>query len=152
MLGFGAAGLTQSVAFLAYFRALKEGPIAVVTPVVSAYAAVVLVLAVLFLHERPTIAQLVAIGVTVTGVVLVATDLRELTRIRIGRGVLFGLLALVSFGYVLFFIAKTVPEFSWFLPPYLVRMFTAAPPRCLPWPQRGAHGPGRFGARRCAGG
>jgi drug/metabolite transporter (DMT)-like permease len=127
LLGFGGAGRIQTVAFLAYFRALKEGPVAVVTPVVSAYAAVVLVLAIVFFHERPSIGQLIGIGVTVTGVILVATDLRTLSRIRIGRGVLFGLAALVSFGYVLFFIAKNVPEFSWFLPPYLVRLFTALP-------------------------
>ncbi len=66
------------------YRAFALGPIAVVSPVVASYAALTVVLIVVFLGERLTSGQAVAIGVTFVGVAVASTDIRELRR-TLGR-------------------------------------------------------------------
>ena len=81
------------------YRAFALGPIAVVSPVVASYAALAVVLIVIFLGERLTAGQGLAIAVTFVGVVVASTDIREL-RATLGRpseGVRIGLVATVGF-------------------------------------------------------
>ena len=88
------------VGLLFFYRALALGPIAVVSPIGAAYVAVAVLLAVAFLGERLTTAQIIAIGVTTFGIVLTATDGRTLAR-ALGRplpGVWLALVAMISFG------------------------------------------------------
>lgn len=88
---------TSSLALL--YRAFALGPIAVVSPVVASYAALTVVLIVVFLGERLTAGQGVAIAVTFVGVVIASTDLREL-RQTLGKpseGVRIGMIATVGF-------------------------------------------------------
>ncbi len=72
------------VSLAALYRAFAIGPIAVVSPVVASYAALTVVLVVIFLGERLTAGQAVAIGVTFVGVAVASTDIRELRR-TLGR-------------------------------------------------------------------
>ena len=58
------------------YRGMALGPIAVVSPVVASYAAITVVLVVIFLGERLTILQTAAVATTFAGVVLSTTDLR----------------------------------------------------------------------------
>ncbi len=77
-------GLALSVigmlSLAALYRAFALGPIAVVSPVVASYAALTVVLIVVFLGERLTSGQALAIGVTFIGVAVASTDIRELRR------------------------------------------------------------------------
>jgi len=77
-------GLALSVigmlSLAALYRAFALGPIAVVSPVVASYAALTVVLIVVFLGERLTSGQAIAIGVTFIGVAVASTDIRELRR------------------------------------------------------------------------
>ena len=77
-------GLALSVigmlSLAALYRAFALGPIAVVSPVVASYAALTVVLIVVFLGERLTSGQALAIGVTFIGVAVASTDVRELRR------------------------------------------------------------------------
>ena len=87
------------VSLAALYRAFAIGPIAVVSPVVASYAALTVVLIVIFLGERLTSGQAVAIGVTFIGVAVASTDIRELRR-TLGRpteGVRIGFLATLGF-------------------------------------------------------
>ena len=127
ILSFVGVGVMAMVAFLAFFRGLQEGPVAIVTPVVSAYAVIVVILAIVLLDERPSALQYGGIGLTFLGVVLASADLRELSNIRISRGVGFAFVALAGFGYELYFVARETPELSWFLPTYLLRVCAAIP-------------------------
>jgi drug/metabolite transporter (DMT)-like permease len=89
---------TASLAAL--YRAFALGPIAVVSPVVASYAALSVVGIVLFLGERLTPGQVVAIAITFVGVAVASTDVREL-RQTLGRpveGVRIGALATIGFG------------------------------------------------------
>jgi len=94
-----ALSVIGMVSLAALYRAFAIGPIAVVSPVVASYAALTVVLIVIFLGERLTSGQAVAIGVTFIGVAVASTDIRELRR-TLGRpteGVRIGFLATLGF-------------------------------------------------------
>jgi drug/metabolite transporter (DMT)-like permease len=85
---------------LLLYRGLALGPIAVVSPIGAAYVAVAVVLVVLVLGERLSSAQVLAIFVTFTGILLTATDGRSLASAlrRPLPGVWFALLAMAALG------------------------------------------------------
>lgn len=93
----GLVGVTSAAAL---YRALAFGPIAVVSPVVASYSALAVLLIVVFLGERLTGGQAVAIAVTLVGVVVASSDFGELRQTlgRPGEGVRYGLLATAGFG------------------------------------------------------
>ena len=94
-----ALSVIGMVSLAALYRAFALGPIAVVSPVVASYAALTVVLIVIFLGERLTSGQAVAIGVTFVGVAVASTDIRELRR-TLGRpteGVRIGFVATLGF-------------------------------------------------------
>jgi uncharacterized membrane protein len=102
IVGYGAVlGLIGVVSAAALYRALALGPIAVVSPVVASYAALAVVLIVIFLGERLTGGQALAIAATFVGVVVASTDFGELRRTlgRPSEGVRFGLVA--TFGFAI---------------------------------------------------
>jgi drug/metabolite transporter (DMT)-like permease len=72
------------VSLAALYRAFAIGPIAVVSPVVASYAALTVILIVIFLGERLTTGQSLAIAVTFVGVAVASTDIRALRR-TLGR-------------------------------------------------------------------
>jgi len=75
-----ALAIVGTASLAALYRAFALGPIAVVSPVVASYAALSVVGIVLFVGERLTGGQTVAIAVTFVGVVVASTDVRELRR------------------------------------------------------------------------
>jgi len=96
------------------YRGLALGPMAVVSPIGGAYAAVTVLLAVLFLGERLTPPQIAAVAVTFAGVLLASTDLRVLVA-TLGRpapGVRVGFVAMLGFGVWGLFLALAVRSFD----------------------------------------
>ena len=95
-----ALGILGVASVAALYRALALGPVAVVAPVVASYVAVTVLLVVVFLGERLSLAQVISAAVVFVGVVTTSTDARQL-RATLGRpipGVQIGLLATVGFG------------------------------------------------------
>jgi drug/metabolite transporter (DMT)-like permease len=95
-----ALALIGTLSLVALYRALALGPIAVVSPVVASYPALGVVGIVVFLGERLTLGQATAIALTIIGVAVASTDIREVRR-TLGRpveGVRFAVLATVGFG------------------------------------------------------
>jgi len=70
-------GLASASAYVAHYRALQLGPVAVVSPVGATYAVVGVALAMIVLSERPGSLALAGGAVTVLGVMLASTDLRK---------------------------------------------------------------------------
>ena len=95
-----ACAVTGVGGILLLYRGLALGPIAVVSPIGAAYAAVAVLLIVGFLGERLLSGQALAIGVTVAGILLTATDGRSLASAlrRPLPGVWFALVAMASLG------------------------------------------------------
>src|SRR5437762_1473478 len=81
-----ALGLTGVIAVAALYRGLALGPVAVVAPVVASYVVITVILVVIVLGERLTLAQILAASLVFVGVVLTSTDAREL-RVTLGRPV-----------------------------------------------------------------
>lgn len=101
LLAWGAGlAVLGAVSLLLLYRSLAIGPIAVVSPVVAAYTAVTVILVVLFLGERLSVPQSVAIATVFGGVVLSSTDLRVVLA-TLGRplpGVRIAFAAMLGFG------------------------------------------------------
>ena len=94
-----ALALIGTVSLVFLYRAFALGPIAVVSPIVASYAALTVIGIVIFVGERLTSGQTLAIGVTFVGVAVASTDVRELrqTMGRVTEGVRLGVLATLGF-------------------------------------------------------
>lgn len=121
-------GISGALSYLAFYRALELGPIALVSPIAAGYAAIVIALSLIFLHEQVAALALLGAAVTIAGVVLASTDLRRLpAEGRTARGgVFFAILAMVGFGVGAFLIGVFARDTGWFGSIYLSRLGSAA--------------------------
>lgn len=108
-------GICAAIAYQTHYRALELGPVAVVSPISAAYAVVGVLLAVIFLDERPGGIAFLGMAVTVVGVALVSTDLRELRAgIRgVSRGVRWAMASAVAFGVAGFLLGYLAQRAGW---------------------------------------
>lgn len=126
-------GLLAAGAYFAFYGGLSLGPISIVSPVNASYGVITLILSVIFLGERLSAAQFVAISGIIIGVALAATDLTELRKVLPGGahktlitpGVRAALAAMTAFGLLLFGIGAASTVFGWFLPVFWTRFFAA---------------------------
>ena len=120
-------GVLYSTTYVLYYAALQRGPVAIVSPIMSVYKGIVVILAVLILAERMSPGQSSGAVAALVGVFIASINIAELKggRIVIGRGVFFGFLAMIAFGVFYYAIAALSRDLGWFLPVYMVRMFTA---------------------------
>jgi drug/metabolite transporter (DMT)-like permease len=125
-LAFLGNGVIGAAAYLCFYRALAAGPISIVTPIVSGYAAVTVLLAVLILGERLVGGQIAAVIIAFGGVVLASTDITNTHAIdrRELAGIGLAVLAMVSIGIFLFWISYYTEELGWLTPIFLGRAFT----------------------------
>lgn len=119
-----ALGPVGTGAYLAFYRALQLGPIAIVSPIASANGAVVVVLAVILLGDSLSGTQALGAAVVLCCVVLAAVDVGE--RVPAGPGdgdgVRLAVLATVMFGGYLFALVALAEPLGWLLPILLTRM------------------------------
>jgi drug/metabolite transporter (DMT)-like permease len=119
-------GVLGGVSYLAFYRALAIGPISIVSPIVSAYAAVTVVCAVLIGGERLAAGETAAIVVVIVGVLLASSDLaqmRHLERIA-ALGILLALATAVVIGAFVYGVAYFSAEYGWLVPIVLARGFS----------------------------
>ncbi len=136
LAGLAALGL---VTYLCFYKALQVGPIAIVSPIVGSYAMIVILLAVIVAGERLNGLQVFAASASIGGVVLTSLNLRNLKARQglIGKGALYGLIAMLGLGLSQYFIGILSRDIGWFLPIYVSRLFTFAmlAPVLLIWRQ-----------------
>ncbi len=108
-------GVFTASSYFTHFRALELGPVAVVSPIGAAYAVVGVALTVIFIHEHPSALELVGAGVTITGVMLVSTDIRALRAGIRGHapGLPWALASMVGFGVAAFLLATASRHAGW---------------------------------------
>ena len=125
-LDFALLGVVGCGSYLAFYRALAIGPISVVSPIVSGYAAVTVVLAVALLGDRPSIGQTIAILVAMLGVVLASSDLAQIRRQHRPplAGIAFALVAMALLGGFVFGVAYHSEALGWLVPIFLARACT----------------------------
>jgi drug/metabolite transporter (DMT)-like permease len=124
MLGMGILGWFS---YLAFYRALEIGPISIVSPIVSGYAAVTVILAVVILGETLNRGETAAILVAFLGVALASADLAQIRRAerREMLGIVLAALTMVSIGAFVFGVSYYSNDLGWLLPIFLGRVATA---------------------------
>jgi drug/metabolite transporter (DMT)-like permease len=119
-------GVLGWLSYLAFYRALAIGPISIVSPIVSAYAAVTVVCAVLISGERLSADEVLAIGIALLGVVLASSDLSQIRAIeRVAAiGIFLALATAVLIGTFVYGVAYFSDEYGWLVPIFLARGFS----------------------------
>ncbi len=112
--------------YVAFYAALRIGPISIVSPIVSGYAAVTVLLAVVVLGERLSTVELAAIVVSLAGVVLVSIDVRAVGHPGRARalGVVLAVATMGVIGAFVFGVSYRTDELGWLAPIFLARAFT----------------------------
>lgn len=115
-LPIGLLGVSASIAYLTFWQALRLGPIAVVSPIGASFGALSVVGAVVFLGERPSQLQWLAVPLTSLGSVLAAVVFERGARRRprlVGLGPLFAVVSVVCFAIATVGLAGPTREIGW---------------------------------------
>lgn len=122
----GFVGVLGAVSYLTFYRALAIGPISIVSPIVSAYAAVTFVLAVVIGGERPGPGEIGAIVVVILGVGLASSDLAQMRRLeRLAMvGIALALVTAVVIGAFLYGVSHFSDDLGWLVPLFVARGFS----------------------------
>lgn len=123
-LGVGVVGWAS---YLAFYGALAIGPISVLSPVVSGYAAVTVLLAVVFAGNSLSAVEGVAVGITIAGAMLASADVRAIRHThlqrRSGLGFVLALCAMALLGAFVFGVSYYRASLGWLAPIFLGRAF-----------------------------
>jgi len=97
------SGLGSLLAFGTLYKALSIGPMSVVAPISATYPIVPVLVGLVFWSERPTSLQVAGMALTITGVLLAASEgNHKRGRTRIGRlGVVLAILSALGSGVML---------------------------------------------------
>lgn len=107
-------GGLSGVAYLSLVNALRLGPVSVVAPLTASSGAVVVVLAVILLGDRPGALEWLAVAVTTAGAVLVALVRTPGERPRLnGPGPLFALGAVAGYAFSIIGLQSPIREVGW---------------------------------------
>jgi drug/metabolite transporter (DMT)-like permease len=121
---FGAVSLLVLGTLVSFYKALQTGPVALVSPTVSAHIVIVILLSVLVLGEQIGIFQIVGVAAAVGGVMLASFTLDRSHRgtNRPNKALMFALAAAVGAGFFVFTLGILSREVGWFLAIYVVRL------------------------------
>ena len=110
--------------YLAFYRALQLGPMAIIGPILAAHTVIIVVLAVLLLGEKLSVWQAVSISTIIGGIILASVDVASLSTDQrfVGVGVILAVVASITVGLWQFGIGALSKELGWFLPLYLSRL------------------------------
>jgi drug/metabolite transporter (DMT)-like permease len=126
---FVLLGAVGWLSYVAFYGALAIGPISVLSPVVSGYAAVTVVLAVLISSERLSPAEITAVAVTIAGAMVASADVREIARAKLERrsalGFVLALAAMALLGGFVFGVSYYHQSIGWLGPIFLARAAAA---------------------------
>jgi len=111
-----SVSLLSVVAFLAFYKGLEIGKLAVVAPISAAYAAVAVALAVLFYGESLPPMQAAAIAAIIAGVALASFRASEFKHSKkIEKGVFYGLATMLLWGVNVFLFKPVTRAFNPFV-------------------------------------
>jgi drug/metabolite transporter (DMT)-like permease len=123
-----ACGVVSGLAYLAYYTALRHGPITVVSPMVSTYGGLTVVLSVVLLGEAPGALQAVGVGVATSGILLASIAMSGgLRSVRpVGPGVAYAAAALVAFAALTIVLAGPIRAVGWLPVIFVARIANAS--------------------------
>jgi len=123
---FALIGTLGWGSYVAFYGALRIGPISIVSPIVSGYAVVTVLLAVVVLDERLSTAELLAIVVSFGGVALASVDPRGVGHPARAQalGIVLAVVTMVLIGTFVFGVAYRSDDLGWLAPILLARAFS----------------------------
>jgi drug/metabolite transporter (DMT)-like permease len=121
LLTFGIAAAALA-GYLAFYRGLAVGPVAVVSPIAACDGAVAALIGVALIGEALSPIHGVAVALLVAGVALAATDLRQFRQglAAPGKGPMLALVPMIGFGIAIAGIGYLAERYQSFLLPILV--------------------------------
>lgn len=127
LVGIVLGGVSAG-AFLSLYKSLNHGPLAVVSPVVSAQGGVTLLLAVVLLQEHLGGFQTLFLLLTFVGVLLASINVKEMVQMKpkslLSPGVLYALVAMLCFGLLAFGLGLTARSTNWLVSVFFIRCFS----------------------------
>jgi drug/metabolite transporter (DMT)-like permease len=120
-----ALGPIAVAAYAGFYRALELGPIAIVSPIVSANGAIVVVLAVLVLGESLSSVQALGCFLVLAFIALAGYEPSELAAGN-RNGIRLALATSLVFGLYVFGLAWSSEELGWLMPILVARSVTVA--------------------------
>jgi drug/metabolite transporter (DMT)-like permease len=125
LLWLPISGIAVAVAYLAFYRGLQLGPVALVSPIGAGYGAVSVTLAVLVLGERLGAWPAVGVAAALVGIVLTARHPASLALEGVGReGVPYAIVAMIGFGVSAFVVGSYAQELGWSVAVLIARIGT----------------------------
>ena len=115
LVSAAALGPVAVVAYMGFYKALELGPISIVSPIVSAFGAVVVLLALLVLGDSLTTVQAFGCGLVLSCVLLASIETSGSDRAG-ATGIALSLVACFAFGLYLFLQGEFADELGWLLP------------------------------------
>lgn len=114
-------GILGTVGFLAFYEGLRIGNASLVGTIVASFAAVTVILSLIFLKESLTAVQTTAIIIIFFGLITSTFNFNELRRgeVKLGKGVLFAIIAMLVWGIYWAFIKIPVEQIGWFWPIFI---------------------------------
>lgn len=114
-------GLVITVGSLFYFEGYKSANRALVGTIAQSFPAVTVVLSLIFLGEKTSFLQTMAILIIFFGMFLSMFNLTDIKKIfsNFNKGILFAFIAMVSWGTFFTFIKIPIDRIGWFWPNYI---------------------------------
>jgi drug/metabolite transporter (DMT)-like permease len=126
---FVLLGVVGWLSYLSFYGALAIGPISVLSPIVSGYAAVTVVLAVLISSETLSAGETAAVVITILGAMVASANVRAILGTHLERrsalGFLLALTAMALLGGFVFGVSYYHRTIGWLGPIFLARAFSA---------------------------
>lgn len=122
---FAALGAVGWLSYLSFYAALAIGPISVLSPIVSGYAAVTVVLAVLIRGDSLSGGETAAVVITILGAMVASANVRAIVRTHLERrsalGFALALTAMALLGGFVFGVSYYHRTIGWLGPVFLAR-------------------------------
>jgi len=119
-------GVILLIGYLAFNEGLRIANPSLVGAISASFAAVAVILSIVFLHDTITPNQEFAILVIILGIILSILDFKELKKgVTANRGILLAIVSMVAWGVYFTFIKIPIRQVGWFWPGYI--SFTVFP-------------------------
>jgi len=126
---FVLLGVVGWLSYLSFYGALAIGPISVLSPIISGYAAITVVLAVVISSESLSAGEASAVAITILGAMVASANVRAILGTHLERrsalGFVLALTAMALLGGFVFGVSYYHRTIGWLAPIFLARAFSA---------------------------
>lgn len=115
-------GLFGIIGLVTLYEGLTVGNPALVGTIASSFAAISVLISVIFLNEKVSLNQIVSILVIFLGLILSVLDIKTVSQNKVvfNKGIVFALVTMVIFGIYFALIKIPIEKVGWFWPIYVV--------------------------------